>query len=86
MNVEVVVTFAVMVTAGAGGGSGIEGKRCSYFQKWARGCSMRPTTRTSRAAAVYGEERKVCRHQGGWRRRKVGHGRGLPIFFISQKS
>lgn len=27
-------------------------------------------------AAVCEEERKVCTHQRGWQRRKVGHGRG----------
>lgn len=47
-------------------------KICVFFQTWARGCSMRPMARTSQAAAVCDEERKVCTHQGGWRRQEKG--------------
>nr|XP_021139142.1 uncharacterized protein LOC110356571 isoform X1 [Columba livia] len=34
----------------------------------AKGCSMRPMARKSRAAAMCDEERKICTHEGGWQR------------------
>ncbi|CAM9416180.1 unnamed protein product, partial [Bubo scandiacus] len=45
---------------------------------------VQPMARTSQDAAVCDEG--LCMHQGSWQRRKVGYGRGLPIFFSSQKT